>query len=153
MSSLIGVSLKCQYALRAMLELSMRSPLDTISTVGDIAEAQNIPPRFLEQIFSKLRTGGFIDSRRGKQGGYILAVKPSAISVGQIIRFIEGADDSIQCIKDAKGGHCPSKRNGCVLKDLWTHAKDTISGIFDSTTFQDLVDKQKAANSQFDYII
>jgi Rrf2 family cysteine metabolism transcriptional repressor len=153
MSSLIGVSLKCQYALRAMFELSSRFPTETISTVADIAEVQNIPPRFLEQIFSKLRTAGFIESRRGKQGGYILAVKPSSMSVGQIIHFIEGPDDSIQCIKSPNGGHCPTRRNGCVFKDLWTRAKDSIAQIFDATTFQDLVDKQKTANSQFDYAI
>lgn len=153
MSSLIGVSLKCQYALRAIFELSIRFPAETISTVADIADIQNIPPRFLEQIFSKLRTGGFIESRRGKQGGYILAVKPSGISVGQIIRFIEGSDDSIQCLKTTPGAHCPSNPNGCVFKELWTDAKDAMSQIFDATTFQDLVDRQKIVNSQYDYSI
>jgi Rrf2 family protein len=127
--------------------------LDTISTVADIANVQNIPPRFLEQIFSKLRTGGFIESRRGKQGGYALAVKPSSISVGQIIRFIEGSDDSIQCLKGPQNNHCPSKRGGCVFKELWTRAKDSMSQIFDATTFQDLVDKQKSSTFGFDYTI
>jgi len=131
----------------------MRYSSDSISTVADIAQIQNIPPRFLEQIFAKLRTGGFIESRRGKQGGYALAVSPSHISVGQIIRFIEGPNDSIQCIKRPDGDHCPSKRAGCVFKELWTRASDSMSQIFDTTMFADLVEKQKKANQEFDYNI
>jgi Rrf2 family transcriptional regulator, cysteine metabolism repressor len=152
MSSLLGVSQKCQYALRALFELALRYPGDAVTTVSEIAESQKIPPRFLEQIFAKLRTGGFIESRRGNQGGYVMTISPSAISVGEIIRFIEGNDESVDCLKKPGSSHCPF-RGGCVFRDLWQHARTAMSGIFDSTTFQDLVDKQRKTEKQLDYAI
>jgi Rrf2 family protein len=152
MSALLGVSQKCQYALRALFELAIRYPTETVTTVSDIAQSQNIPPRFLEQILSKLRTGGYIESRRGNQGGYVMTVSPSGISVGEIIRYIEGADESVDCLKKGDSSHCPF-RGGCVFKDLWERAKSSMSDIFDATSFQDLVDKQRKSDHQVDYTI
>jgi len=152
MSSLLAVSQKCQYALRGLFELAIRFPADRVTTVSEIAETQNIPPRFLEQILSKLRTGGYIESRRGNQGGYIMTVSPSSISVGEIIRYIEGADESIDCLKKPENSHCPF-RGVCVFKNLWHRAQSAIADIFDETTFQDLVDKQRKADHEIDYII
>jgi len=152
MSSLLGVSQKCQYALRALFELALRYPGDTVTTVSEIAESQKIPPRFLEQIFAKLRTGGFIEFRRGNQGGYVMTVSPSAISVGEIIRFIEGTDESVDCLKRPGSSHCPF-RGGCVSMDLWQRAQTAMSDIFDSTSFQDLIDKQRSSEEFFNYTI
>lgn len=152
MSSLLGVSQKCQYALRALLELAAKYPSDTVTTVAEIAETQQIPPRFLEQILSKLRTGGFIESRRGNQGGYVMSVSPSSISVGEIIRFIEGSAESIDCLKKTEHTRCPFM-GGCAFKTLWERAKASMSEIFDETTFQDLIDNQKKAACQIDYTI
>jgi Rrf2 family protein len=152
MSSLLGVSQKCQYALRALFELALRYPGDTVTTVSEIAETQNIPPRFLEQILSKLRTGGYIESRRGNQGGYVMTVSPSSISVGEIIRFVEGSDESVDCLKKPESSHCPF-RGVCVFKNLWEQAKSAMSDIFDATTFKDLVDKQSTVKCELDYTI
>jgi Rrf2 family transcriptional regulator, cysteine metabolism repressor len=152
MSSLLSVSQKCHYALRALLELSLNYPSSTVLTVPEIAETQKIPYRFLEQILAKLRTGGYITSKRGKQGGYVLARAPSGISVGEIIRFIEGADESIDCLKKDTNNHCPLQKN-CVFKDLWHQAKSAIDEIFDSTTFQDLLDKHRKNDGQINYTI
>jgi Rrf2 family protein len=152
MSSLIGVSQKCQYALRALFELALRYPADIVTTVSEIADTQSIPPRFLEQILSKLRTGGYIESRRGNQGGYVMTVSPSSISVGEIIRFVEGTDESVDCLKKPGSSHCPF-RGGCVFKNLWERAKSATSDIFDATTFQDLLDKQRTIKNELDYTI
>ena len=67
---------------------------------------QGIPPRFLEQIFTKLRTGNYILSQRGNHGGYILAKQPSDISIGEIIRFIDGSESPIQCLNNPSGCKC-----------------------------------------------
>jgi Rrf2 family protein len=123
-----------------------------VTTVAEIAETQQIPPRFLEQILSKLRAGGYIDSRRGNQGGYVMTVSPSSISVGEIIRFVEGSDESIDCLKKSGKSHCPFM-GGCAFKDLWGRAKSSMAEIFDGTTFQDLKDKQSQANCLIDYTI
>jgi Rrf2 family protein len=152
MSSLLSVSQKCQYALRALFELALRYPSDAVTTVSDIADTQSIPPRFLEQILSKLRTGGYIESRRGNRGGYVMTVAPSSISVGEIIRYIEGADESVDCLKNPESSHCPY-RSGCVFKELWERARSSMTDIFDGTTFQDLVDKQRKSDSRIDYTI
>lgn len=152
MSSLLGVSQKCQYALRALFELALRYPSEVVTTVTEISEKQDIPPRFLEQILSRLRTGGYIESRRGNQGGYIMTVSPSNISVGEIIRYIEGSDESVDCLKKDGSSHCPF-RGECVFKELWERAKSSISDIFDATTFQDLIDKQSRFDKQIDYTI
>ena len=152
MSSLLGVSQKCQYALRALFELALRYPSETVTTVAEIAETQKIPPRFLEQILSKLRTGGYIESRRGNQGGYVMTVSPSSISVGEIIRFIEGSEESVDCLKQGGSSHCPF-RGECAFKDLWERAKSSMVDIFDTTTFQDLIDKQSKMKCEIDYTI
>ncbi len=152
MSSLLSVSQKCQYALRALFELALRYPSEVVTTVAEISEKQDIPPRFLEQILSKLRTGGYIESRRGNQGGYIMTVSPSSISVGEIIRFIEGSHETVDCLKKTSSSQYPLQGES-VFKELWKRAKSSISEIFDTTTFQDLVDKQSLYNNQIDYTI
>jgi Rrf2 family protein len=152
MSSLLGVSQKCQYALRALFELTLRYPSEEVTTVAEIAGKQQIPPRFLEQILSKLRAGGYIESRRGNQGGYVMTIAPSSISVGEIIRFIEGADESIDCLKKKSNNHCPFL-GGCAFKELWERAKASMVDIFDETTFQDLKDKQNRNCGEFDFTI
>ncbi|HON11153.1 MAG TPA: Rrf2 family transcriptional regulator [Chitinispirillaceae bacterium] len=150
MSSLLGVSQKCQYALRALFELALRYPSENVTTVAEIAEKQQIPLRFLEQILSKLRAGGYIESRRGNQGGYVMTVSPSSISVGEIIRFIEGPNESIDCLK--RNGRCPFT-GGCAFKDLWEKAKSSLTEIFDGTSFQDLIGKHNREGCLFDYMI
>lgn len=152
MSSLLGLSQKGHYALRALFELALRYPQKSITTVSEIADTQKIPLRFLEQILAKLKSGGFLKSHRGSQGGYILALPPSNISVGQIISFIEGADESVDCIKSSGKKEC-ALSNECVFKDLWQRARTAVSDIFDQTTFQDLVDSFQKRNDCLDYII
>lgn len=152
MAALLGVSQKCQYALRALFELALRHHEGMVSTVADIAREQHIPPRFLEQIFAKLRTGGYIDSHRGKQGGYQLATAPSNIVVGDIIRFIEGADETIDCLNEHANDHC-SHVDGCVFRDMWRSARTALDDIFDTTTLQDLVDRHHKSRSEINYSI
>jgi Rrf2 family transcriptional regulator, cysteine metabolism repressor len=138
--------------MRALLELSMRDPSGPVMTVAEIAKIQKIPVRFLEQIFSKLRTGGYIASKRGKQGGYVMAVSPSNLSVGEIIRFIEGGEESVDCLKTRQADHC-AFGTGCAFKQLWTRARDAMSAIFDEMTFQDLVNKQNSLKTEINYSI
>jgi len=83
------ISKRCQYALRAVFELGLRKT-DQPVKIQEIAGAQNIPPRFLEVILNQLRHAGFVDSRRGSEGGYMLAQAPEDLTVGQVIRYIQG---------------------------------------------------------------
>jgi Rrf2 family protein len=152
MSTFLGISQKCQYALRAMFELSLRYNAGTVSSVADIAKTQNIPQRFLEQIFSKLKSGGYIESRRGNQGGYLLAKQPSEISVGEVIRFVDDIQESLQCLNTPTKCRCQYFPD-CVFRDLWREARGITNKIFDDATFQSLIDKQQTASDFFNYSI
>ncbi len=80
------ISQKTHYALRALVDLASRYGRGP-QPLGEIAERQEIPTRFLEVIFSQLRQGGFVESRRGSRGGYQLAKTPEALTVGEVVSF------------------------------------------------------------------
>ena len=134
------VSQKCQYALRALLELAKRLGQGPIK-VGDIAEAQAIPPRFLEVILSELRQGGFADSRRGSEGGYVLTRSPRGLTVGDVIRFVEGPIGPVDCAEGPAEADC-RKYGSCVFLPMWDRVRRAVSEIYDGTTFQDLIEQE-----------
>jgi len=138
----MSLSQKCQYAFRAIFELSRRQPSGQPVSVSEIAEAQAIPPRFLEQILAELKQGGFVASRRGAQGGYTLTVSPAELKVGDIIRFVEGPITPVKCIV----GDDPdcALQGKCAFTSFWGRAKAALESVYDGTTFQDLV--QEAEN-------
>ncbi len=144
----MGISQKCQYALRATFELARRQGARP-TTVHQIAEAQGIPQRFLELILGQLRQGGFVDSRRGVRGGYLLASSPDSLTVGAIIRFVDGPIAPVNCDGESRDGPCPM-HGGCAFVGLWERAEKAMSEVYDSTTFQDLLDEeQRAADPRF----
>ena len=135
----MGVSQKCQYALRAVIELANphgRKP----TSIREIAEVQKIPPKFLASILGQLRQGGFVLSRRGVRGGYTLAEAPAALAVGRIIRFIDGPLAPVRCVgHQAATVDCPL-RGDCAMMEMWARARDALADVYDTTTLQDLVD-------------
>jgi Rrf2 family protein len=138
----MNLSQKCQYALRALFELSVRVDDGPVS-ISDIAEAQAIPPRFLESILMQLKQHDWVKSFRGVRGGYQLAIDPSALSVGQVIRLVEGPLNPVKCIGGQGASHCPLQ-NRCAFRGLWDRAEQAIAGVYDATTFQQLVDSCQA---------
>jgi Rrf2 family transcriptional regulator, cysteine metabolism repressor len=135
------LSQKCQYAFRAVFELARRNGNGQPISVADISQVQAIPPRFLEQILAELRHGGFVTSKRGSQGGYTLAVAPSALAVGDIIRFVEGPIAPVKCIV---GEPDCALKDGCLFMGFWQRAASALEQVYNSTTFQDLVDEAEA---------
>lgn len=131
------LSQKCQYALRAMYEITLREDDWPIKS-GDIAEAQAIPPRFLENILAQLKQGGFIDSKRGKEGGYMLADPERAVTVGEVIRFVQGPVVPVHCMIDAGASDCPFGQD-CPFLNMWERARDAVVEVYDATTFRDLI--------------
>jgi Rrf2 family protein len=140
----MNISQKCQYAVRSILELAKRYGAGPIA-ISEIAAKQAIPPRFLEIILNELKGGGFVQSRRGVQGGYLLAKPPREIAVGQIIRFVEGPFEPVKCMGEAKPS-CPLSGQ-CALLALWKRAKEAVEGVYDSTSFQDLAEQEAAMDS------
>src|SRR5713226_4755474 len=84
----MNISVKGEYALLALFDLALQRQ-DLPTKIGDIAKRQNIPQKFLELILAGLKQGGFVESRRGAEGGYLLARSPDAITVGEVLRFVE----------------------------------------------------------------
>ena len=141
--SLLNLTQKSQYALRAMFALAKREGEGPMS-VAAIAEAQAIPPRFLELILRDLRTAGYVASRRGPTGGYSLASPAASRTVGDIIRLMQGSLDPVQCIENGEQSACPLVDN-CVFLGLWTRARDAVSEVYDKTTLRDLVEEERQA--------
>lgn len=132
------ISQKAQYALRATFELAKNAGNGPVKTAA-IAQAQAIPLRFLEIILHELRRAGFVQSRRGSSGGYLLARDPQALAVGEILSFIEGPTDLVDCGFDKGDGGCPFVTD-CVFMPLWEQVRQAVDGVYDSTTFKDLLD-------------
>lgn len=133
----MAITQKCQYAIRAIYELSRRVD-EGPCKIGAVAEVQGIPVRFLENILNNLKSAGFVDSARGKDGGYFLTRRPSDITVGEVIRFVQGNLGPVEC-GDGLSDIC-NLYNSCVFRPLWERAQEALESVYDGTTFQDLVD-------------
>jgi Rrf2 family protein len=129
------VSRKCQYALRAVFELALRNS-DGPVKIHEIARSQDIPVRFLEIILNQLKHAGFVQSRRGKVGGYILARVPQELTVGQIVHFVQGP---LQPVDEQLNG--PARGNH-AFQHLWTEVEGAVQEIYDKTTIEDLVKRE-----------
>lgn len=137
------VTQKCQYTLRALFELAKRRGGKPVSAAV-IADAQAIPSRFLELIFLELKARGMVESRRGANGGYVLAMPPETTTVGDIIRAVEGSLSPVSCTVGRTEEHCRLK-HGCVFAGVWQKAQKAMEEIYDNTTLQDLIDEERAA--------
>src|SRR5262252_5833540 len=85
----MNISVKGEYALQALIDLAAQPPGEPVK-IADVARRQGIPQKFLELILASLKQGGFVESRRGAEGGYLLARSPDSVTVGDILRFVEG---------------------------------------------------------------
>ena len=144
------ISKKCDYGLRAVLELAKQEGSGPV-TIAEIAEIQQIPARFLEAILRQLKQGGFTESQRGKDGGYLLARSAAKIHVGDVIRLFEGP--LLAC---APGSQSDSQVGGPrVLQNLWEEAMTVLSDVYDETSFADLAKRDRELNGTFvhDYSI
>jgi len=141
------LSQKCQYALRALVELARRYGSGPVR-IAQVAQSQAIPPRFLEVILSQLKRGGFVESRRGREGGYVLARPPCSIRVGEVIRFVDGPIGPVRCVAEGGEQGCPLGP-GCAFIGLWRRAREALSKVYDETTLEDLVREERLRRARF----
>ena len=127
------VSVKGEYALRAVFELSRRESPEPVK-IARIAQSQQIPPKFLEAILAQLKQGGYLGSRRGYEGGYFLARSADQITVGDILRQIDGP---LQFSKRQMEDEPPDS----PFPELWNRIERSLSAVLDRTTFADLVER------------
>jgi Rrf2 family transcriptional regulator, cysteine metabolism repressor len=152
------ISYKCDYALKAIFELSLRYIEEggRIVSIQELAKSGDMPTKFLEQILLILRKGGFVKSKRGVNGGFILARSPIEITIGEVIKFIEGPIGPISCVEEECYQGCKDIKN-CIFRDVWKDVRHSISVIIDTTNFEELVQKYRkkkvAAEPLNEYII
>jgi Rrf2 family protein len=133
----MGISTKSTYGIRAMFELALHYSRKPIS-VAYISERENISVPYLEQLLSKLRRKGLVKSVRGPKGGYILAKKPKDITVGDIVRTLDGDITPVHCVSGRQSNNSCKMIDKCVTKAVWKKLKDAIDNLLDGVTLKDL---------------
>jgi Rrf2 family protein len=129
---------KGKYGLKAMLYLAgLRE--NEIAQVAHIAQANNIPKKFLDQIFADLRRAGLVHSKKGKAGGYALARPASEIKAGQIIRAIDGPIAPFACASVTAYRACDDcDENVCAVRRLMIEARNALASVLDTKTLADM---------------
>lgn len=124
----MNTSVKGEYALQAILDLSLQRQGEPVR-IADIARRQKIPQKFLELILAGLKQGGFVESRRGAEGGYLLARSAASLTVGEVLRFVEGS---------VAGRPRGKRRSESAFSDLWDDVDRAVAQIVDKATFAEL---------------
>ena len=136
------LSKRGEYALRALIDLGIASELGwPMLQISELASKEKLPVKFLEQIFTQLKTGGYVKSRRGKFGGYSLARPMKQIKFGAVIRMIDGPLAPIRCVSQTSYARCscPDEIH-CGLRILMFDVRNAISTILDRYTLADIVE-------------
>ena len=111
-------------------------------TAVEIAQAQDIPKGFLEVILAELSKAGYVRSRRGARGGYQLVSQPKELTLGEIIRFVNGPLLAIGQAGDSPNGEQ-------ALGQFWERLHEAVANICDTTTFQDLIEADRLTDANF----
>lgn len=138
------ISARCDYACKALLELSSHWPDKEPMHIYKISEKQNIPIRYLVQILIQLKRMGLVESIRGKEGGYKLTKAPKKISLGEVLRQIGGPLLSIS--------NSAAKKES-VFATIWEEVEGAMAKVLDKVTFEDIVNKARGIASAISYQI
>jgi Rrf2 family protein len=144
------ITYKGDYALKALLDLALHYEKG-LSTINDVAKRIDAPVKFLEQVLLDLKKGGFVESKRGNVGGYQLAKDPAEITLGQVIRYIDGPIEPIGCVE--KGYSNCIDLQKCVFKNIWQKVSLATSAIVDNISFADLAGQIKLEQNVLVYSI
>lgn len=142
------LSTKGRYGLRALVDLAVYSEQNPVS-ISSISERQKISTRYLEQLLPKLKKAGMIRSVRGAQGGYLLAKDPQTISVGDILRALEGNLTPVDCAAFHGGTKTCSGEKFCVTKTVWKKIDESIRDTVDSITLKELMEESKEIHKKY----
>jgi Rrf2 family protein len=131
----VRVSAKGEYAIKALLDLALHET-EGLRPIQEIAARQGIPQRYLEQVLVQLKRAGLVESRRGSAGGYRLSRPADEVTVGAVLRAVEGPVAAGEpARRGARPGHGES---GADLSDLWREVSQAVSAVLDRVTLEDL---------------
>ncbi|MDA3845981.1 MAG: Rrf2 family transcriptional regulator [Vallitaleaceae bacterium] len=134
------LSTKGRYGLRAMIDIGMFSTEEKVS-IKSIAERQHISENYLEQLIALLKKAKLVTSSRGARGGYSLSRASDKISLGEILRALEGDLNPVDCVTNNKDNVCEDS-DSCATKFVWKKISDSINEVVNNITLKDLVDEQ-----------
>lgn len=130
------ISFRGDYALKAILDLAIHYNKGLVR-IQEIAERQDIPLKYLEQILLALKGAGYVKSQRGAKGGYYLAKKPKEIKLGEVVRLMEGPVAPITCVSKSCYQKCNEEKN-CVFRPVWDKIRIITEEVVDGTSFEEM---------------
>ena len=151
------LSIRGEYALRALIVLSETYERGIVR-IQTISERQNIPRRFLEQILNDLRSGGFLESRRGVAGGYRLARAPQEITLAALVHHIQGAlpPEPLPGARQASRGHRPDE-SAMAIHSVLREVREAMRAVLEKVTLADLCERARKLRTEqgrgVDYVI
>lgn len=137
----LKISTKGRYGLRALIDLAQYSEIEPVS-INSIAARQGISERYLEQLMTLMKKAGLIKSIRGAGGGYVLAKEMGEISVGDVLRALEGNLQPVECAAFSQEDSCEAS-GGCVTKYVWQRINESINKTVDEISLKQLVEESK----------
>lgn len=140
---------KGRYGLRAIIDLAVHADDEAVA-LSQIAERQGISINYLEQLIARLRRSGIVHGIRGAQGGYLLARPAEEISVGDILRSLEGDLSPVDCYEINNTDIQCENSDLCVTKHVWKRISDSINGAVDGIMLSDLVAQSKIVQTEVD---
>ena len=144
----MNISNKSRYGLRAVVYLGMQYKTENIS-IKEISDKEGISKRYLEQIFAELKKGGIINSLKGTKGGYFLAQPPSEITVGSILRLLEG---SLNVIENNELNYNIEDLEYTVINTVWDKMSAALINIVDNITIESIINEYNQTSSGMFYI-
>lgn len=147
------ISTKGRYGLRAMIDLALNAGEGHVS-LKSIADRQDISECYLEQLILNLKKAGLVISIRGAQGGYKLDRHPKEISIGEILRALEGSLAPVECVENSEESDC-CRSDFCVQRVIWEKIRDSVNSVVDSISLHDIVEDYmvKSNSIEFDKLI
>ncbi len=138
---------RAKYAVRASMVMAERKPANGWSSAADLAEAADVPRKFLEAILTQLRDGGLVESRRGPAGGHRLLLQPAQVSAADVIRAIDGPLAMTPCASATAFRACDDCEavDTCRLRHLMRRARDAVAGVLEECSLADLCREGSAA--------
>lgn len=138
------ISMKTKYALKALGFLARTRDKEAF-LIAEMAEAENIPKKFLEAILLALKNQGILSSKKGPGGGYSLAVAPESLTIGRIVRAFEGDLAPVPCLGDAAPAKCPECADlaTCGIRLVLADVKQAVSSVLDRTTLADMLERSE----------
>jgi len=133
------LSTRGRYGLRALLDLALHQD-EGLVPLKDIARRQEVSLPYLDHLITPLVAAGLVRSTRGARGGVSLIKPPSEIKLGEVVQLLEGSIAPVDCVNNPALCH---RSTFCVTRDIWVEVKEAMSQVLDSTTIQDLVERQR----------